>query len=294
MERNSRILKTKLALGLLFLLSSTLLLFHGCSSFPGLSVRIDTTVESPTSLIHQINLSATGPVVSLLKPYEEEIRDLIEVVAAEGWEIQNSELTEDACDIKMRRGFGDTIVLNVFSHHLETNDVGEEREFCLTITIPEARFQPEIQKDIDSLLPVAEKIPMKPVTWTVSMPGEIVETNGADSVKDGQAIWRLSITELMNGGQLCATSRVTISPSAIEEPPSPRTSSLCIVVLATGLGLVSAAAGFLLFRFVPPWLRRRRASLAETREDYERKLAQWEKEGYDVQELKDKWFESQD
>jgi hypothetical protein len=40
---------------------------------------------------------------------------------------------------------------------------------------------------------------------------------------------------------------------------------------------------------VVPRRRQRRAILGQTSEEYERKLAEWEKEGYDVREWKEKW-----
>lgn len=270
-----------------------LFLVQGCQAFPSLSIQVNTTVQSTTSVAHQINFNVKGLAVSLLKPYEVEIRDLIRAVESEGWEVQRLELTESAYNIQLRKAFGSAITLDLFSHHLETKDIGVERQFDLVITIPKASFQLEFEKVIDSLLPIAEKMPLKAVTWTVNMPGRVIETNNANSVKDHQTTWRLNITDLVNGKELRVSSLSAIASAALaEKPPLTRISAATLAAIITSV-IALAGIVLLLFKFVPPWVEKRRLERTKVPQDYEQKLAQWEKEGYDVEELRKKWFKSQ-
>jgi hypothetical protein len=74
----------------------------------------------------------------------------------------------------------------------------------------------------------------------------------------------------------------SVARSLTSLPPS------ALIAIYAALGI---AAGLVAFFFIFRFQKKRRAeAFIKTKEAYEKKLAQWEKEGYDVDEYKKKWF----
>lgn len=91
-------------------------------------------------------------------------------------------------------------------------------------------------------------------------------------------------------------SSVEAAPPA-SSPPGQEASetgmgTVPFIIPANIAALLAGTAVLLWFFVISPWREKQKGGLARTREDYERKLAEWEREGYDVTELRDRWFKS--
>ncbi|MBM3176022.1 MAG: hypothetical protein FJZ93_09970 [Chloroflexi bacterium] len=87
------------------------------------------------------------------------------------------------------------------------------------------------------------------------------------------------------------TNGESTSPSGESELDATKLGSLPPYILIAMYVVLGVTAAIVAFFFVFRLQRRRRAeAFARTKEAYEKKLVQWEKEGYDVDEYKKKWF----
>jgi len=198
-----------------------------------LQMNLQTTVETSGDITQEVKLVANGLIAAAAQ--QDPLVDA-EAARKEGWEVQ-SQASADYFEQTLRRTFRrsetlDMVLLpDVFSSGTATEGMagGEPRityymrdlilikDYDLRIQIPPS---PGVNEEVAGLGGEADQAAMAmietmlSISWTITVPGEIVSTN-ADRWEKNSATWDLSLTTLEKGRQLDLKARYTNWPLII-------------------------------------------------------------------------------
>jgi len=209
-----------------FLVLVLVLLAAGCGTA---DINLHTIVHSSGEVTQEVNIKATG---LMAEAFKESTADLSEAEAA-GWQISKEE-TKDSISLKMSKRFSRreaeamTIPLGMGTTSDEPSDGTTKptmrfdvqdsffyRDYSLSIKLPpsETRAPSEDGGKEEDLAEMSDEM-LKALeeafsfSWTVTLPGEITETN-ADERSGNSATWKLGFSSMNQSQEFMIKSRET-------------------------------------------------------------------------------------
>jgi len=196
-----------------------LLLLAGCGT---IDVNFHTTVKPSGDLVQEFRVDATGMIGSSLGTPE-----VTEDLKSQGWDV-SIERSGDSASLIAKKDFkrGETPIIPSLSLGTDEATASEEtrleslnfdvrdrllfKEYTFEMTLPGSPASTETDAEgqfpqLDKAMEEALKA-MFSISWTVSLPGTIVETN-ADSTSGGSATWNFDFASMGKDQHLAVRTR---------------------------------------------------------------------------------------
>jgi hypothetical protein len=180
----------------------------GCGT---LSIDLYTKVDSNGQVVQQIKTTGTGMMGSLMT----EDQTMQQELKGEGWQVSISR-SNDSSSLTMMKGFAsiEEVLIPDFTGEESFGTIQDPifliedkflyKEYTLEITIPPSSVNSE--EDEFSELGKAMMQEMLSLSWTIDIPGDIIQTN-ADEHNADSATWYFDISSFENGRTMSLRTR---------------------------------------------------------------------------------------
>ena len=204
------------------LVSGIILLSLSLAGCGTVNVNLHTTVKPSGDLVQEFRVDATGMIGSSLGTSE-----ATEDLKSQGWDV-TIERSGDSASLIAKKNFkrGETPIIPSLSLGTDEATASEEtrleglifdvrdrllfKEYAFEMTLPGSSASAETNANeqfpqLDQAMEEALKA-MFSISWTVSLPGKIVETN-ADTSEGGSATWNFGFDSMGNDQHLVVRTR---------------------------------------------------------------------------------------